>query len=90
MICGCASQTGLSLAEIADVIAVREGGAAPCPHVRALAESKIEEIDARIAELQRLRADRVRVAEVAREAETACAQGSSICIAFEETIELRP
>lgn len=85
-----AQSVGLSLSEIAEVIALHETGTVPCPHVRALAESKIEEIDARVAELQQLRTDLVRLAQTAREVEPACAQGSSICIAFEETIELCP
>ena len=85
-----AQATGLSLAEIADVIAVREGGEAPCRHVRALAESKIEEIDARVAELQQLRADLVRLAQAANGSENLCARASSICIAFEETTEPSP
>ena len=75
---------GLSLAEIADVIALRDTGAVPCRHVRALAESKVEEIDARVAELRKLRADLVRLAEAASEAEPACARGSSVCLAFED------
>lgn len=85
-----AQAMGLSLVEIADVIAVREGGAAPCPHVRALAESKIEEIDARVAELQRLRADLIRLAQTTREVEPACARGSSICLAFKESTQPSP
>ncbi len=83
-----AQSVGLSLAEIADVIALHDTGTVPCRHVRALTESKVSEVDARIAELQRLRADLVWLAEVAREAETACAQGSSICVAFEVSTQL--
>jgi len=78
---------GLSLAEIADVIALRDTGTVPCRHVRTLAESKVSEIDVRVAELQQLRADLVRLAEAAREAETDCVQASSICIALEESTQ---
>jgi DNA-binding transcriptional MerR regulator len=85
-----AQSVGLSLAEIAEVIALRDTGTAPCRHVRALAESKVSEIDARVAELRRLRADLVRLAEAAAEAETACARSSSICVAFEESARPPP
>nr|MDQ3327375.1 heavy metal-responsive transcriptional regulator [Chloroflexota bacterium] len=50
-----AQSVGLSLAEIADVIALRDTGTVPCRHVRALAEAKVSEIDVRVAELQQLR-----------------------------------
>ncbi len=73
-----------SLAEIADIISVREGGAAPCRHVRDLAGVKIAEIDERIAELQALREDLTRLAELARDVESECARGVSICLAFED------
>ncbi len=79
-----AQATGLSLAEIADIISVREGGAAPCRHVRDLAGVKIAEIDERIAELQALREDLTRLAELARDVEPECARGASICLAFED------
>jgi len=82
-----AQSVGLSLAEIADVIALRDTGTVPCRHVRALAEAKVSEIDVRVAELQQLRADLVRLGEAAREAETDCVQASSICIAFEESTQ---
>ncbi len=85
-----AQSVGLSLAEIAEVIALRDTGTVPCWHVRALAESKVSEIDARVAELRRLRADLVRLAEAATEAESACVRGSSICVAFEESTRSSP
>ncbi|MCZ7569024.1 MAG: heavy metal-responsive transcriptional regulator [Ardenticatenaceae bacterium] len=78
-----AQQLGLKLAEIAEVIAVREGGAAPCRHVRDLAEAKIEDIDRRIAELETLRGEMARLAELARDVEPECTRSSAICLAFE-------
>lgn len=74
---------GLSLAEIADIITLRDTGTVPCRHVRGLAQAKLAELDARIDELQRLRAELVRLADAAQVSESACAQGSSICLAFE-------
>lgn len=81
---------GLSLREIGGVIAVRDEGAAPCRHVRALAEAKIGEIDARMAELAALRADLTRLAAQARALEQECAGGSSICLAFEPEASSAP
>lgn len=85
-----AQATGLSLAEIADIISVLEGGAAPCRHVRNLSETKVVEIDDRIAELQVLREDLSRLAELARDVEPECARGASICLAFEDRAEATP
>ncbi len=85
-----AQATALSLAEIGDIISVREGGAAPCRHVRELSEANVAEIDERIAELRALRADRTRLAEPACDVEPECARGSSICLAFEDRAAATP
>ena len=74
---------GLSLREIAAILAVRDAGVAPCRHVRVLAETKVAELDQRIAELHHLRAELNQLAERATDVEPACADGSWICLAFE-------
>lgn len=79
-----AQTLGLSLAEIAAIIAVRDGGSAPCRHVRAVAEAKIAQIDTRIAELASLRAELAALARRAVAVEAACTAGSAICLAVEE------
>jgi len=80
-----AQTLGLSLTEIADIIAVREAGIAPCRHVRAIAETKVAAIDARIAELWALRSELTRLAERAGAVEDICVGDSSICLAVENT-----
>ncbi len=85
-----AQATGLSLGEISEIIAVREGGAAPCQHVHALAEAKVGEIDERIAELRALREDLTRLAELARDVEPVCTERSAICLAFEDRTPAAP
>ena len=80
-----AQTLGLSLTEIADIIAVREAGIAPCRHVRSIAETKVAAIDARIAALWALREGLTRLAERAGAVEDACVGGSSICLAVEDT-----
>ena len=46
---------GFSLEELARVLQVRDRGGAPCRKVRALAASKLEQVEDRIAELEQLR-----------------------------------
>ena len=48
---------GFTLEELARILKVRDSGGAPCRNVRALAESKLVNLEARIEELQRLRDD---------------------------------
>lgn len=49
-----AKAMGLSLDEIRDILGVRDGGSAPCSHVRALIRQKIDQVQARIASLQQM------------------------------------
>lgn len=46
---------GFSLAELVRILRVRDGGGAPCKQVRALAASKLQQIDQRLEELLLLR-----------------------------------
>ena len=52
-----AQAAGLSLGEIRGVIAFREAGEPPCGHVLGLIEERASDLEARIAELARLRDD---------------------------------
>ena len=78
-----AQALGLSLTEIADVIALREAGTTPCRHVSAVARAKVTAIDARIAELGVLRDELARLADRAEAVEAECVEGSLICLAVE-------
>jgi DNA-binding transcriptional MerR regulator len=78
-----AQALGLTLVEIADVIAIREAGTAPCRHVRALARAKVAVSNERIAELQAQREELTWLAEHAEAFEAECVEGSSICLAVE-------
>ncbi|HEX8995909.1 MAG TPA: heavy metal-responsive transcriptional regulator [Ktedonobacterales bacterium] len=73
---------GLSLDEIAGILAVHDGGAPPCRHVRALADSRVRELDARLAELLALRAELTQLAESATQVEPICGASDDICLAF--------
>ena len=79
-----AQALGLSLGEIAAIIALREVGTEPCRLVRATAAAKAALIEERIRSLQALREDLLRLAERADAVEGACATASTICLAFDE------
>ena len=46
---------GLTLAQIRKVLQVRDAGTAPCHHVHALLDSRLDQLDRQIADLQGLR-----------------------------------
>ncbi len=51
-----ASQSaGLTLVQIRSILDVRDSGQAPCEHVAALVDTKLAEVDQRIAELEQTR-----------------------------------
>lgn len=76
---------GLSLDEIARILAVRDAGSAPCQHVQALAETRVRALDARIAELLILRDELASLADSAARVATTCAASDTICLAFSAT-----
>ncbi len=80
-----AQALGLSLTEIAAVIALREAGTTPCRHVSAVARAKAMAIDARIGELAALQDELTRLADRAEAVEARCVEDSSICLAVEGT-----
>ena len=50
-----AQAAGLTLAEIAGILRIRDGGQAPCQHVTALMAEHLVQVERRIAELSRTR-----------------------------------
>jgi MerR family copper efflux transcriptional regulator len=52
-----AQAVGLTLDEIRQVVAFRDGGQAPCAHVTELLQRHAVDLDARIRELQQLRGE---------------------------------
>jgi len=50
-----AQHLGLTLGEIGEVLALRQSGAPPCQHVRAVLREQVATITRRITELRRLR-----------------------------------
>jgi DNA-binding transcriptional MerR regulator len=58
-----AQRLGLKLAEIRDLLAVRDTGTCPCPPAEAMPRSRITEIDAEITRLTALRASLTAMAD---------------------------
>ncbi len=50
-----ARRLGFSLAEIKDIIALKQTGQAPCPHVRTLLQARVTDLERTMAELSALR-----------------------------------
>jgi DNA-binding transcriptional MerR regulator len=52
---------GYGLDELAEILAVRDGGGAPCVQVRELAKRKLLEVEERLRNLEKLRAELRRI-----------------------------
>lgn len=50
-----AAGLGLTLAEIEEILAIRQGGRPPCTHVRQLLRHKAAELDRKLADLRQVR-----------------------------------
>ena len=74
-----AQAAGLSLAEIREVIAVRDDTGPPCQHVVALLDAHAADLDARIAELTALRDDVGRLRERARHLDPEACSPDDVC-----------
>lgn len=75
-----AQAAGLSLAEIAEVLAIRDDGRAPCTHVAAIVDSHLREIRRRIRELRTAQRELERLAERAATFDPAdCNSADDVC-----------
>lgn len=74
-----AQAAGLSLAEIRNVITVRDSGGAPCQHVLALLNTHAADLDRRIAELTHLREQVDRLRSRASTLDPATCSPADIC-----------
>lgn len=76
-----AQNAGLTLRQIGEILAVRDGGSAPCRHVEILVSERLAEVEHRLRELRRARDDlRDLHARLANLDPTDC-QPASICSA---------
>ena len=74
-----AQAAGLTLAEIREVVAVREAQGPPCAHVVELLDRHAYELDARIAELEATRAEVWRLRERAATLDPAACVDADVC-----------
>ncbi|MGH8945484.1 MAG: MerR family DNA-binding protein [Acidimicrobiia bacterium] len=70
---------GLTLAELGEVLQIRDRGEPPCRHVGELIARRIGEIDERIRELRRLRMDLVALSTAATDIDPDECTPDSIC-----------
>ena len=74
-----AQSVGLTLGEIREIVALRDRGRTPCSHVTDLIQRRAVEIDERIAELERVRADLRRLARRAARLDPRDCRPDGVC-----------
>ncbi len=75
-----AKSVGLTLREIGEILALRDGGTEPCAHVRELVDRKLAAVEEQLRLLADLRTDMLALRTAA--ASTPCS-GTPICAAIE-------
>jgi MerR family Zn(II)-responsive transcriptional regulator of zntA len=70
---------GLTLAQIREVIDIRETGDAPCDHVFQLMTARVVDIDRQLAELAVLRAALIQRRDQARDADPSTCPAEAVC-----------
>ncbi len=70
-----AQSAGLTLAQVGEILAIRDRGDPPCAHVADLVEDRLEEVDRRIHELQATRDTLRELAERSRALDPADCDG---------------
>lgn len=79
-----AQAAGLTLAQIEVVLAVRDGGEAPCAHVQALVADRLADVERRLDELSRVRASLLALQGRAASLDPADCDASAVCAAIPE------
>ncbi len=80
-----AQAAGLTLAEIASVIHVRDDGTAPCSHVDSLLETKLAEVRERRRQLAALETELAQLLDRSRQLDPANCTAGEICHIFSPT-----
>ena len=70
---------GLTLAELSQVLQIRDQGDSPCRHVMQLLDTRIQDVDERIEDLRRLRQDLASLREHAADIDPADCPPESVC-----------
>ena len=85
-----AQTTGLSLAEIASVLELKDVNTSSCGHTRQLLEFHLSEIEGRIAALESTRAELARLVERARGLDPSDCSDPDRCQVIGDGIDARP
>lgn len=70
---------GLTLAEIREVLDVRDAGSAPCHHVQQLLAARLSDLDRQIAELRALRDTVAELSDAAATIDPAHCEPAGVC-----------
>ena len=84
-----AKRLGLSLTDIGETLTLYDSQQAPCIHVLALLDRKIQEIDQLVGELQELQQELKRLREESAPRVKRAADGSPICEIIEQDIHAK-
>lgn len=76
-----AQASGLTLAQIAEVLAVRDDGSAPCTHVVQLVDRRLEDIETALEQLQTTRSELRALRDRARHLDPANCAAEDVCSA---------
>lgn len=77
-----AQAAGLTLSEIREILAVRDGGEPPCDHVAQFVASRLEQVTERIEELERTRQQLLALRDRLTELDPAECGDGRICVAI--------
>lgn len=78
-----AQAAGLTLAQIGEVLAIRDGGQAPCAHVAGFVEHRLDEVEARLRELRRIRRELLALRERLERLDPGECGPDTICVALQ-------
>jgi DNA-binding transcriptional MerR regulator len=85
-----AQSAGLTLREIGQIVAIRDGGHAPCGHVRAVLGDRLDHVRAQIAELVTLEAHLESLLVHARQREPTDHDEAAVCWILEAELDVVP
>lgn len=77
-----AQAAGLTLAQIGQVLAIRDGGDPPCAHVAELVDDRLEEVARRLDELERTRTELLALRGRLDRLDPAACHDGAICAAI--------
>ncbi len=77
-----AQAAGLTLAQIREILAVRDHGHPPCEHVAALVERRLHDVDRRLEELQGTRRELLALRQRLDELDPADCGSGTVCAAI--------